>query len=341
MHKEDKDMKKIFFRKLNRRFSSGLRGYLFLLLGLIILNCGFAESYAATLMPIRSFHIPVSKMSDPGIAINGLAYSDGKLFILNSYYIPGTQDSHGATIYALNPNNGKILYSFFAPDGSDLAADENYLYINLWNPEGDIIKIDSLNGTILQTIHPSDTIYGGLGGLSILNTNLYLVANTSSCPDLSITKIDPVTGTSLSCFSVGNTFTNPRALDADGTNLLFGTVVSGNFTVLTMSISGDIVRSDILSTVSDNALGIAFGGNQLFVADRRDNMIKVFSLSTIPAVAGCINLIDSPIANQKVILRQPHQKDKIVYTDDSGCYNFDTAVIGKPFQIIIKGPSYK
>ena len=155
-----------------------------------------------------------------------------------------------------------------------------------------------------KPVHPSDAPYGGLGGLAILNNYLYQVANTGSCPDLSIMKIDPATGTALGCFSVGNSLTIPTALDADGANLLFGTDVSGNFTVFTLSESGGaLVSSDILSTVSDNALGIAVGANQLFVADRRDNRIKVFSLSTIPAVAGCINLIDSPIANQKVYIK--------------------------------------
>ena len=76
MYKEDMGMKRIFFTKLDKRFSIGLHAYLALLLLLLILTCGFAESYAATLTPIRSFRIPVSKMSDPDININGLAYSD-------------------------------------------------------------------------------------------------------------------------------------------------------------------------------------------------------------------------------------------------------------------------
>jgi len=58
----------------------------------------------------------------------------------------------------------------------------------------------------------------------------------------------------------------------------------------------------------------------------------------VPDVSGCIKLKGAPLPNSSVVLMQTNELDQTTITDANGCYKFDSAVSGKSFDVIIKGP---
>jgi len=58
-----------------------------------------------------------------------------------------------------------------------------------------------------------------------------------------------------------------------------------------------------------------------------------------PVISGCIQLGGSPDSGASVILKQKREADHSTTTNTSGCYQFDNAVSGKTFQVIINGPT--
>jgi len=57
-----------------------------------------------------------------------------------------------------------------------------------------------------------------------------------------------------------------------------------------------------------------------------------------PDVSGCVELQGSPLAGSTVILKQAGELNQTTTTDANGCYEFPTAVSGKKFKVLIKGP---
>ena len=55
-------------------------------------------------------------------------------------------------------------------------------------------------------------------------------------------------------------------------------------------------------------------------------------------ISGCIQLGGSPVSSASVVLKQKREADQSTTTNTSGCYQFDNAVSGKTFQVIINGP---
>jgi Cep192 domain 4 len=248
-----------------------------------------------TLTQIRSFPIPT--FPDPDTNINGLAFGDGKLFALNIF--SSGHHTQSEKIYVLDPADGNILKSFSStPEGSDLSSDGVNLYVNKFAPvEGDIVKLNSKNGSKLATIHPSGvSITGGEGGLALLNSDIFQVAATENCSGDSIVRLNKKDGSFSGCFNVDTFGSFAHELDSDGTNLLYGTWVHDTvdphryyWTVFTLSPGGSFLKSDIIfSTQSFSVPGAMFeawGDNQLFVVDRQSNQIMVFDFPSTGTVA--------------------------------------------------------
>jgi hypothetical protein len=246
-----------------------------------------------TLQQIRSFPIPA--FPDPGINLTALAFGGGKLFAKNSFYDPSTE-SYKAKIYVLDPANGNILNSFPAPqDGLDLTSDGVNLYLSTYTLApvtgyiimGDIMKLDSTNGSVLATIHPSgvSTDGGIFTALTFLNGEIFKAGLTENCTGISLVRLNKEDGSFLGCFSADSLGIFPSELDSDGTNLLYGAWVKENhsyadtydWTVFTVSPNGSLLKADVIvsnqAVHSNNRVLEAWGDNQLFVADRQSNQI--------------------------------------------------------------------
>lgn len=283
---------------LKMKMVQAISGF-FLVVTIIISIFGLPTSgKAESLIPIRSFPIPV--FSDPDININGLAYGSDKLYALNTFYNPVTNLTE-AKIYVLDPDNGNILNSFPSPFGGGLASDGVNLYVNTFQPlEGEIYQLNSTNGDILKVIKSSSvTITGGVGGLAFLKKKLFQVAGTTECNGLSIIKLNAKNGKFLGCFNIDSIGTNPRELDSNGKNLLYGTWVEDNqispsifnWNIFTISSNGIVLKSDTLFTTQAfdvfeanetfDVNGLAYGDNELFIADRKSNQIIIYSFSCL------------------------------------------------------------
>jgi len=57
------------------------------------------------------------------------------------------------------------------------------------------------------------------------------------------------------------------------------------------------------------------------------------------AISGCIQLIGSPVMSAPVTLKQKREAGQTTTMNAAGCYQFDNAVSGKTFQVIINGPA--
>jgi hypothetical protein len=297
-----------------------------------------------TLTQTRSFPIPA--FPDPGINVTELTFGNGKLFARNSFYDPSTQSSK-AKIYVLNPANGNILNSFSSPSyGNGIASDGVNLYENMFEPVGDIVKLDSTDGSILATIHPSGvSITGGTGGLALLNGDFFQVATTTeNCDGVSIVRLNKEDGSFLGCFNVESLGIFPDKLASDGTNLLCGRwvkdVLSDRYywAVFTLSPNGTFLKSDITFSVQGNdahgSVSEAWGDNQLFVVDRQNNQIIVFRFpSSGIVVPTSLNfgkvLIGSASAPQTVTISNPGSANLVISSvgitgTDAGMFNVET-----------------
>jgi hypothetical protein len=67
-------------------------------------------------------------------------------------------------------------------------------------------------------------------------------------------------------------------------------------------------------------------------------LIGTCAIVPVPDISGCIYLQGQPLPNRKVTLRQPRVVNKTTTTDTDGCYEFENAVSGKRFNMIISGP---
>jgi hypothetical protein len=309
---------------------------------------------APTLTQIRSFPIPAFPEQD--INIRGLAFADGKLFAINSFYDGSTQ-SDKAKIYVLDPANGNILNSFSAPPYvSDLSSDGGNIYVNTYAPTvGDILKLDPTNGSVLATIHPSGvSITSGInihiGGLAFLNGDIFQMIATENCGRDSIVRLNTADGSFLGCFNLGSfgfSSGSTHELDSDGTNLLYGTRVKDTvypgtyfWTVSTLSPSGSPLKSDtiLLSQNPDVFSDVyeAWGDKQLFIADRRSNQIIVFQCpSTIGVVPTSLNfgqVIEGNTSTPQVVtISNPgaaNLKIKSIETTGANAGMFDVATGG-------------
>lgn len=57
-----------------------------------------------------------------------------------------------------------------------------------------------------------------------------------------------------------------------------------------------------------------------------------------PAVAGCVEMDAAPLSGRRAMLGQPGERIQSTTTDGAGCYVFATAVSGKAFGVVIRGP---
>jgi hypothetical protein len=78
--------------------------------------------------------------------------------------------------------------------------------------------------------------------------------------------------------------------------------------------------------------------NKVLMTYSNQGLYAVYDSDFDPDIHGCLQLSGKPIRNRKVVLRQSGQINQTTYTDANGCYDFDNAVSGKPFDVLIKGP---
>jgi hypothetical protein len=275
------------------------------------------------LTPTRSFS---TSIPDPDINVNGLALAAGKLFALNTFYDPQRLASN-ARIHVFDPVTGNLLDSF--PQGGlgisavGLATDGANLYANA---EFQILRLATSDGSLLQTITPSGvSITGGAGGLAFLNGELFQVVATVDCAGVSVVRLNAADGTFLGCFNVNNLGIQPRELDADGTNLLYGTWVvdqqtqpfTARWTLFTLSPAGEVLKTDVLFSTQAfsggdlfalsslfDVNGLACGNNELYVAERRSQQILVYDFPC--AGAPEVPLDSQPPATATVASPEPN-----------------------------------
>ena len=67
-------------------------------------------------------------------------------------------------------------------------------------------------------------------------------------------------------------------------------------------------------------------------------LFAVYDPDYRPDINGCISVSGTRAGNRLVTLSQTGESDQTTRTDANGCYYFDSAVSGKNFQVLIKGP---
>ncbi len=261
-----------------------------------------------TLAATRSF-------PSPEYNVQGLAHGGGSLWAATpSEYDPST-GGYSGIISEIDPASGAVRKSFAFPTTvTGLTHDGTFLYATREAGTvqcGDtnlntIAVIDPATGEIVRSI-PSP-ISGGTGGLATLNGTLFAVGalNLDPCANngagasvgVVIAEVNPADGTLLRYLPVDNLGILPRELDANGTNLLYGTGSSAGLTVYTLAptLTGEVLQTAVLAVPSDeysdyegpDVKGLAGSANELFVANRYDGRIYVFALTettsqTLPA----------------------------------------------------------
>lgn len=259
---------------------------------------GSAALAATAVTPARSFPSPDN--------VQGLAYGGGSLWATTPSAYNPTIGGYTGIISELNPTTGAVRNSFPFPtivaglthDGTFLYAtrDAGTLQCGGTNPNT-IVVIDPATGRIVRSI-PSP-ITGGGGGLAALNGRLFAVGalNLDPCANngqgmsvgVVIAEVDPANGALLGYSSVNSLGITPRELDANGTNLVYGTSTCTNrsdpcpgLTVYTLAptLTGAVLQTDVLSLPPSyygvDVNGLAASATELFAANRGDGKIYVF-----------------------------------------------------------------
>lgn len=285
------------------------------MLSLIVITSGGLRGSVAlattTLAATRSFPSPDSN-------VQGLAHGGGSLWAITpSEYDPST-GGYSGIIYEMDPATGAVRKSFpFPTVAAGLTHDGTFLYAtreagtlqcggtNL----NTIAVIDPATGEIVRSI-PSP-ITGGTGGLATLNGKLFAVgaldldpcANNGAGASVGvvIAEVNPADGTLLRYLPVDNLGISPRELDANGTNLLYGTGSSAGLAVYTLAptLTGEVLQTEVLAVpfidyddydgyYEVDVNGLAGSANEVFVANRYDGRIYVFARTettsqTLPA----------------------------------------------------------
>lgn len=241
---------------------------------------------------------PIRTLPFSGSNLMGLAFGAGHLW---------ATDLQSHTIFELDPGNGEVLSTRpdltgatgLAYDGVHLLAtqDAGTGGCGAGNPNR-IWRLDPATGAV-QSFIPSP-ITGGGGGLGFMaGGRLFAAGAYDQCngtDHVEIVEVDPASGVALGHFDVepygGLGFS--RELDCDASAVLFLTAIpTGDFTaefhLHRFTPAGALLRMDRLiltaETSGSGLTGLAWGNDEIFVADRDTRTIYVFSYASGPTPA--------------------------------------------------------
>src|SRR5262249_4070839 len=263
-------------------------------LAALLLGGSTAHPSAAALSPVRALGFPAPE-------VQGIAYGGGSLWVAGSMG-PGM-----TLVFELDPATGSVRTSFFASatvgsmshDGSSLFVtnDAGAQACGGGNPNT-VSVLDPSNGSTVRTM-PSP-VTGMASGLAFVGSRFF--ASGQVDPDactpgdevIGVAEGDPASGSRLASLGAAALGAGPRLLSSDGYNLLYaawgadsGDPFSFHWNVHTLSTSGsesavvsldDIVAPDpSAAEQSFHVTGMAWGSNELYVANSTSGMIQVYS----------------------------------------------------------------
>ncbi len=98
------------------------------------------------------------------------------------------------------------------------------------------------------------------------------------------------------------------------------------------------VLSFVINSMSSNTDEISFG--EIGPDGKYDTTAELILLVTAPkSIKGSISLMGTPLVGSKVVLRQNREPKQTGYTDNNGCYSFNSIASGKSFRVTVHGPT--
>jgi glutamine cyclotransferase len=230
--------------------------------------------------PISAFlPLVIDSFPSPDTAPFGLEWINGKLW---------HSDLRTQTIYQLDPNNGSVLRSFYAPDqwSKDLAFDGSYLFV-CGNYQSAIYKIDTINGSLIGSFLAPGSNPVGLcfDGTYLWNADL----NSDQSQPNYIYKLNPLNGQVISSiitpaeWPAGLAWDNGYIWNVDMKNKVIYKINPNN---------GEVVKA--VGTPGTMPTGLALGNSKLWNADWDRATIYSFAPDSGPSI---------------VMLNQPHNLD--------------------------------